>query len=64
MRTTFNNTGSGGWVRPANPPRVRRLASWAAIFVLFVMALGLGAVVAAEYEAIYDEQARGEMDGE
>ena len=62
MRTTFNNTGSGGWVRPANPPRVRR-ASWAAIFVLFVMAF-LGAVVAAEYEAIYDEEARGEMDGE
>ena len=54
MRTTFDNAGAGGWAQPANPPRVRRLASWAAIFVLSVMALGLGAAVAAAYEALCD----------
>jgi hypothetical protein len=65
MRTTFNNVGAGGWARPATPPRVRRrLASWAAIFVLGVMALSLGAAVAATYEALCDLDDRGEMDGE
>ena len=62
MRTSFNNVGAGGWAQPATPPRVRRLASWAAIFVLGVMALGLGAAVAAAYEALCDSEDRGEMD--
>jgi hypothetical protein len=64
MRTTFNNVGAGGWARPATPPRVGRIVSWAAIFVFSVMALSLGAAVAAAYEALCDLDDRGEMDGE
>ena len=62
MRTTFDNKGAGSWAQPANPPRLRRLASWAAIFVLSVMALSLGTLAAAEYEALTDMDARGEVD--
>ena len=61
MRTTFNNTGAGGWAQSANPPRVRRRFWWVAI-VLFVMAFGWGTLVAAAYEALCDMQERGEMD--
>lgn len=58
MRTTFENEGGGSWA----PPRVRRRVRLALIFVLFIMAFGWGTLVAAAWDALSDQQARGEMD--
>jgi hypothetical protein len=63
MRTTFENEGGGSWAAPASPPRVRHRASRALIFfILLVMALGWGTLVAAAWDALSDQQARGELD--
>ena len=62
MRTTFENEGGGSWAPPASPPRVRHRASRALIFfVLLVMAFGWGTLVAAAWDALSDQQARGEL---
>ena len=62
MRATFENEGGGSWA-PATPPRVRHRVSGALIFfVLLVMALGWGTLVAAGWDALSDQQARGELD--
>ena len=63
MRTTFAAREETELAPPATPPRVRHHASRALIFfVLLVMALGWGTLVAAAWDAFSDMQARGEQD--
>ena len=60
MRAIFDDAGGGGWSQPAGPIRRRfRRACWA---VILVMSFGWGAVIAATYDGIVDQQARGVMD--
>ena len=61
MRATFDDTGGGSWAQPTNPARGSpwRLAWWG---VIFVMAFGWGMAIAAAYEALCEQQARGVMD--
>jgi|HubBroStandDraft_4_1064222.scaffolds.fasta_scaffold1816978_1 hypothetical protein len=53
--------GDGG-PQPVGTPLVRHPARFGLIFILLLMALALGTLVAAAWEAIDDMQARGQMD--
>ena len=63
MRTTFDSEGGGSWAQPATPHRVCRGASRALFFfALLLLAFGWGTLVAATWDALSDQQARGELD--
>ena len=62
MRSTFDNTEARDWAHPANPESTRHRAWLALIFVLIVLALGGGALIAAAYDALTDIDARGVTD--
>jgi hypothetical protein len=62
MRTTTFDEGGGGGCGPQGSPRVRRAAGLALVVAILLLAFGLGAAIAAAYEALEDMQARGEMD--
>jgi hypothetical protein len=61
MRATLDVRGSGTWAQPRNPAHGSpwRRAWWG---VIFVMAFGWGTAIAAAYETLSDQQARGVMD--
>ena len=62
MRTTFDSEGGASWALPASPARVRARVRLALVFVLLVAAFGWGTLVAAAWDALSDQQARGDMD--
>ena len=62
MRTISHAEGGGGGPQPVAAPRVRHPARHALIFLLLLMALAWGALVAAAWEAIDDMQEPGQTD--
>jgi len=62
MRATFDELGGGDWPQPVGPLRVRRVARLALTVVILVLAFGGGMLVAAAWDALSDQDARGVMD--